>query len=237
MPGDYSAPNAVLIDTTSRGSLQLVNPAVFSKLSFLTSAGSGDVVIRYVLHHADGSTQTGTFTSNDWFNGTNTAFTAHARVTSDIFTPLAFPTKLWRVVVEADNPRLYGRTITVNNSTSPIQEIELGRESGAGHAAVFAVSGSTGAGFSPIAVTGFTHDMIVEAEFSGAPTVTFNGGSGASFRALPGVQYEIREADSLSVAAPNWTLLSNYSGSAKVEVPLPAIDASRPTRFFQIGAR
>src|SRR3954471_23553046 len=97
MPADYGAANAVLVDATSGGLLEFVTPAAFSKLSFLTSAGSGDVVIRYVLHHADGSTEAGTFTSSDWFNGTNTAYTAHARAMADIYTPLAFPTTLWRV--------------------------------------------------------------------------------------------------------------------------------------------
>ena len=235
MPANYGAPNALLVDTTSGGTLRLMNPTAFSKVSFLTSAGSGEVVIRYVLHHVDGSTQTGTFLSSDWYNGTNTAFTAHARVLPDISTPLAFPTTLWRVFTEPNNPRLYGRTIAVDNSATPIQQIELSRASGNGHAAVFAVSGSLGAGFFPIDVTGFTHDMVVEAAFSGAPAVTFNGSSGASFRARPGVQYEVRET--VSLTAPNWTLLSNYTASSTAEVSLPPNEVIRPTRFFQIRPR
>lgn len=234
MPADYSALNAVLVDSTLSGTLNLVAPAPFSKLSFLTSAGSGAVVIQYILHHADGTTQTGTFTSNDWFNGTNTAFTAHARAMTDISTPLAFPKTLWRVETEPDNPRLYGRTITVTNSTSPIQSIELSRVSGSGHAAVFAVSGSNGGAYSPIAVTGFNQDMIIEAEFSGSPTVTFSP-SGASFRALPGVQYEVRATDSLTT--PNWNLVSDFTATSETEIALPPKDVSQPTQFFLIRPR
>jgi hypothetical protein len=55
------------------------------------------------------------------------------------------------------------------NSSNPVASISLQYESGGGHSGILAVAGSTGAGFTPIGVTGYTEDIIAEANAAPAP--------------------------------------------------------------------
>ena len=83
-----------------------------------------------------------------------------------------------------DNPRLYFRDVALTNTTSPVTSIDvyyLTGNSGA-HSDVIGVSGDpTGGGtVSPIAVTGYTYDFIVEKEAPGRTRVlsaTMAGGT------------------------------------------------------------
>jgi hypothetical protein len=237
-PPDYSAPNALLVDPTGRGTLTLATPAAYSKLAFLTSSGNGSVTVRYQLRFTDDSTETGTFISEDWFNSASPAFIAGARVLPAPSTPLAFPTLLWTIDVATTNPRLNARVVTLTNTTTPIREIELSYVSGIGHAAIFAVSGATTASFTPIGVTGFTQDMIVEAAFSGEPQIfpaSVATGNAGILRALPGVRYETWAAD--SVEGANWTLLTNITALTKSDLPFGPIDTTVPIRIFKLRSR
>jgi hypothetical protein len=92
--------------------------------------------ISYTLHHADGSTQDGSFTLPDWFNGTPVAFVPNGRVS---VVNAGFQ------AVNSGNPRLYGVDVAVNNTGSPITSIDLSYASGNGHAAILAVSAAAGA--------------------------------------------------------------------------------------------
>jgi hypothetical protein len=157
MPADYAANNALMIDQTIReGRLTLTSPAVFSGLSLLASAANGSVVLNYTINFAGGTTETGTVTAPDWFGGTPVAITARGRV-----APLSFSFS----AVDTDNPRLYAVDIPIVNTTAAIQSIDFSFNSGGenGRAGIFAVSGSNGADYMPIEVTGFNQDMIVEA--------------------------------------------------------------------------
>jgi hypothetical protein len=70
------------------------------------------------------------------------------------------------------NPRLYSADIGVSNTVSPITSIEFSLASGKGHTAIFAVSGAVlgGGAFSPLDVTGYNEDLVVEAS-AGKPGV------------------------------------------------------------------
>lgn len=238
-PSDYSIPNAILVDSKKGGVFTLANPAAYSKLSFLTSAGGGAVTVRYTLRFADDSTESGTFLSDDWFSGTNRAFTAMARVEADFSSStLSFPNSLWSINTELDppNPRLYGRVITVTNATAAIRQIALSYDQGKGHAAVFAVSGLNGGTFAPISVSGFTDDMIVEAEFSGEAKVSAGSlGNAGVVRALPGVRYEIWSSDLAEGA--NWVLRTNLISGVKSVLSIGTVDLEAPTRFFKVRGR
>lgn len=135
LAGSYTENNALLVDADNSGTLTFSTPAVFSSLSLLTSAGNGSVTIAYTVNHADGSSETGTFTSQDWFNNANPAFIANGRV---------------NVIdggldnVNGNNPRLYPADIMLSNTNSPIASIDLSLSAGTGHAAIFAVSGALG---------------------------------------------------------------------------------------------
>jgi hypothetical protein len=168
MAPSYAANNAILIDAANKkATWTLTLPAAYTNLSFLTSGGhNGLTNIGVVVHHQDGTTEKGSFSSPDWFNGASPAYTPNGRIDVQIF---AFNS------VSSGNPRLYSRDITVTNITSPVTSIDLTNQSvSGGDVGVFAVSGATtaSANWVPIAVTGYTFDMIVEA---GAPHPVFLG--------------------------------------------------------------
>jgi len=163
MPPSYTAPNGILIDTVvTNGSLTFTAPATYTLLSFLGSGGNGGDVIGVTIRHQDGTMQTGnTFPCPDWFNGTsNVTFIANERVGSSL--------NLNYANINSGNPRLYFRDVPVTNTTSAITNVELKYVSGGAnsHNDVLAVSGATtlGGAVSPIDVTGFTYDFIVEKE-------------------------------------------------------------------------
>jgi hypothetical protein len=164
MPPSYTAPNGILINASqvTNGTLTLVTPAKYAMLSFLGSGGNGGDVIGVKIRHEDGTVQTGdAFPCPDWFNGTsNVAFIANERVGSTV--------NLNYANINSGNPRLYFRDILVKNTTSAITNVELYYISGSAnsHNDVLAVSGATtlGGPVTPVAVTGWTYDFIVEKE-------------------------------------------------------------------------
>jgi hypothetical protein len=155
-PG-YAANDAMLIDgIVTNGTWTLNTPVAYTNLSFLTSGGHNGRTIAVLIHHQDGTTERNSFASPDWFNGTSPAYTANGRVNVQTFL---FDS------VSSGNPRLYSRDVPVTNKTSPVVSIDFtnGSVSG-GNVGIFAVSGATpsSANWTPIAVTGYNADMIVE---------------------------------------------------------------------------
>src|SRR6266404_5044450 len=120
MPPSYAANNAALIDSSHSATLTPAAPAAFGALSFLTSAGNGPVTIAYIIHHADSSTESGTFDSKDWFSntpvGAPVGVNANGRV--DVQSG-SFDN------VNINNPRLYSADIGLGNRTSPVTSIDL----------------------------------------------------------------------------------------------------------------
>jgi hypothetical protein len=154
---NYRSNNAILLDSiTTAASLTLDSPTACAGLSFLTCSSAGSGTIRYTLHHQDGSSQNGTFVCPHWFNAFVAAYTAAGRVDTVAFTVFD---------LNASQPNLCAADITVNNAVSPVTSIDLAYASGSGHHAVFAVSGilTPGDGATPLAVTGFNADLVVEA--------------------------------------------------------------------------
>ena len=155
MAPSYSSNNAMLLDlTVTNGTLTLATPAAYTQLSFLESGGHNGVSFGYIVHHQNGTTDTGSGSIPDWFSGANPAFTANGRVDVGTF---AFSN------VNGNNPRLYSIDITLVNIASPVTSIDFLYVSGTGHGAIMAVSGSSGASFTPIAVTGYNQDIVIEA--------------------------------------------------------------------------
>ena len=173
MAPSYTANNAVLIDATVTGDTVTVSsPGSFSALSFLVSSGNGSVTIHYTVHHADATTDTGSFNTQDWFSGGGQAVTANGRL--DVQS-------LGLANVNGGFPKIYSADITLTHTGSPVTGIDLNYGSGGGHACIFAVSGSTGSGFTPITITGYNEDMVVEKTpaLNGSYTsVSMDGGTG-----------------------------------------------------------
>jgi len=171
MPPSYTNNNVFFVNTSTPPATITLSPATaVSVLSLLGSSGHGPVGINYTVHHADTSTETGTISALDWFppgaDQTNSVVVARGRCLGD-------GTGIQNI---ADNPRLLSIDIAVANSSSPVTSIDLSYNSGAtnGYAAIFAVSGSTGGAFSPITVTGFNQDAVIEAgaQIQVSPSVT-----------------------------------------------------------------
>lgn len=157
---DYRTNNAVLIDSTSsHAELGLINPAPFAALSFLLSGAHDSIPtpVGYAVHHADGSVEPGTVLCKDWMDSTPIYdYAAHGRVSVSSFT---------FANLNANFPKLFAAGVTLTNGTSPVTNVELSYVSGAGHSVIMALSGAsaTPGPFSPIAVTGYNVDVVVEA--------------------------------------------------------------------------
>ena len=128
MAPSYKANDAVLLDSTlTSATLTLVTPTIFSQLSFLESGGNNGVSFSYAVHHQNGSTDNGSGSIPDWFNGSNPAWTANGRVDVGTFALSS---------VNGNNPRLYSLDITLANSNTPVTSISFAYTSGTGHGAI-----------------------------------------------------------------------------------------------------
>jgi hypothetical protein len=161
MAPSYTEANTIMLDAGnvfSSATFTLKTPTAYGALSFLTSGGNGGCIFRYTVHHQDGTTETGTSPSADWFNGADPAYIANGRVNAQTFT---------LDNLNSNNPRLYSKDVTLTNVSSPITSIDLAYVSSASgaHTCIMAVSGaasSTGT-YTPIQVTGYNADIVVEA--------------------------------------------------------------------------
>ena len=178
MAPDYHVNNVVAIGhangnrtpVVAPATLTISNPGAFTSLSFLTSAGNGPVTVGYTIHYSDETTEAGTFSSLDWFNGAVNVFNASGRVNlGGGFQNVG------------GNPAgaVFGANIFLGNPVANVTSIDLffaGAGSPAnlnnnGRAVVFAVSGAKDNSIdytNTLAVTGFNADAVVEAD--GAPT-------------------------------------------------------------------
>jgi hypothetical protein len=118
---------------TGSPTILLTSPAAYSLISLLGSAGHGPNSVNYTINFADTTTQNGTLTVGDWFNGTPVAYNTNGRLSVGTG---AFDN------VNAGNPRLYSFDIPVSNTSSAVTSIALSSASTTSTAAFFAVSGS-----------------------------------------------------------------------------------------------
>ena len=185
LPASYATNDAILIDSTvTNATFTLGTPAVYSALSFLGVSGSGSTAVNVVVHHLDGTTDTGYMNLLDWMSGSqpNQVFVTHGNIN---VVSLAFDNEN-----KSDNPCIYSFDLTLTNTASEVTSIDLSYNSGSGHGAIFAVSGSTGASFTPVAVSGYNEDMIVESNsYVFAPpvpldSVTADLGSGTNLTSV-----------------------------------------------------
>ncbi|HTV63030.1 MAG TPA: glycoside hydrolase family 76 protein [Verrucomicrobiae bacterium] len=175
MPPSYTANNALMLDAVlTNGAFTLTTPVAYAGLSFLESGGNNGVSFNYTVHHQDGTEETGGTNIPDWFNGANPAWTANGRVNADTF---AFSN------VNGNDPRLYSLDIPLTNTASPVTSVGFSYTSGGGHGAIMAVSGLNGTSYTPISVTGYNEDIVVEAaagkpgELNGGTTATMDSGT------------------------------------------------------------
>ena len=226
LPVSYSESNALLVDTnTPNGTLTFTSPATVTGLSFLTTSGNGSPTIAYTLHHADGTSESGTFVAPDWFGGADIAVTVNGRVNV---------ISAGYQAVDSGNPRLYSVDVPVSNSASPVSRIDFtAMQTNNAHALIMAVSGETqpGAGFSPLPVTGFTQDIVVEATAYhlptslGATTASVDAGAGNTAFTFYEIGYNTA-TNALTTGIPAaGTLLTNISAADHVyQLPATYLD-------------
>jgi hypothetical protein len=157
MPLSYQTNNAWLIDATRQTAvITLSTPTNCTALSFLTSSGGNRNQIRYTVHYGELSSETGVFVSPNWYDDGDPAWAANGCVNIATFS---------RSDLNSYNPRLYQADIVLSNAVGPVTSIELALGSGSGHTAIFAVSSTRSPGdmFNPLAITGQTEDLVVEA--------------------------------------------------------------------------
>jgi fibronectin-binding autotransporter adhesin len=156
LPSSYAANDAVLITSNvTSATITLSASAPYSALSFLASAGNGPITVNYTVNHADSSFETGSLVVPDWFATNAPALGSGGRVNKDAST--------YQNSSAGGNPKIFGLDVALTNTTSAVTTINLFYTTGNGAACIFALSGSTGTTFDPLAITGFNEDMVVEA--------------------------------------------------------------------------
>ena len=142
MPSTYIGNNAAYIDSAhTNANLTPAVPAPYTALSFLSSDANGFVTNRVITQYQDGTADTNTFVSYDWFNNTPYAFIAYGRVNLDNPSINNDPG------AGGSNPRLYEAQVGLNNTTSPLTNVVLnflGGSGGSSRMVVMAVSAATG---------------------------------------------------------------------------------------------
>lgn len=155
MPGSYTANDVVALAPSagwSNATITLTAPASYTSLSFLASSGNGGQLINVTIHHSADPDETTSVTVGDWFNGANPIITAAGRYTEET---MGYDS------VGSGNPRIYGNDFSVAG-LSPVTSIDL-NFAGTGSTMIFALAGSTGGNFNPVAMSGYNADGIVEA--------------------------------------------------------------------------
>lgn len=181
MPPDYHTNNVLFFGHNSSSwtpilgpaTFTLSTPAAYSYLSVLSGSGNGAVLVHYIVHHADNSTEEGTFSSTDWWNGTtvNKVFDANGLVglNGGLNNMSTNHGSAFYSDLQLQNPsspvtsvdfEYYGQNATQNPFTD-------------GRTFIFALSGSSdGTTFTPITVTGYNQKGILAAD---APATSGTG--------------------------------------------------------------
>jgi predicted alpha-1,6-mannanase (GH76 family) len=151
MPPSYSANDAVLINSNlPYATITPTVPVSFQDLSFLTAAGNGPVTLDCTIYHLDGSSETHSFVSPDWFFESPVALVANGRVYIDSSTVDS---------LNLGSPCLYAEDVALTDVASPVISIRFHFLTGSSsaNAVVFAVSG----GYSslPLAEDDFNANM------------------------------------------------------------------------------
>jgi len=139
--GNVPSDDAILIDSTNTtGAFTLSSPADYGSLALIASSATTSTtdVIGYTLMFSDGSTQTGSLTVNNWFtSGETVAYGAGGRINQNgVYI---------NVGTVGAVPWVYELSIPVTPTTALLDKVNFAYSSGAGHTAIFALSGGIAA--------------------------------------------------------------------------------------------
>lgn len=187
----YTSSNALVLNSDTgltNGTLTLVTPATYARLAILAHSGNGtNMTGTLTLNFVDGTSYTTYYLAPDWYNNsTNVAWFASARI---------------NLTTGADdggtqNPRFYQTTLDLTAllgaTNKPLSSLTFGKAL-ARSTAIYAVSGLPAASSAtPITLTGWNRDVVVENTASGPPYTSYAAelapGEGTAFyqHGLPG---------------------------------------------------
>ena len=184
LPPTYVGNNAVLLSATvPTATITVTAPTPVTGLSLMGTAGNGPVGVNYVVHHADSTTETGSLSVPDWFGpgSASEVLAVGARVDA-LGINFQFPGSANGFAGNA--PYLWSLDIPITDTTSAVTSINLTYTTG-GTATFLGLSSQTtgGGAFSPVTITGFNKDVVVEAGAAGvvsqSVTDTVNQSNGA----------------------------------------------------------
>ena len=203
----YTASDVVLIDATHSASMTPISPAKVWRLSFLTAAGHGPVGVNYVLSHTDNTTESGTFSSPDWFTTSAVAWAVYGRV--DVGNG--------GIQTFGNAPNLFSADIGVTNIVSAVTNIALSYAGSGGNAEILAVSAAYID--QSRAFTGVQRDP------NGSVTLNFSG--------IPGYKYLTQRATNL-VSPVLWQNLgTNTANTGGTWQFTDNTAANRPAGFYR----
>lgn len=139
----FNSNNALYLDhgDHTSGTLTFTTPRAYRQLAVFSSSGGGSPTVGYTIHYADSTTQTGSFTSKDWFGGGDTvAVNEKGRVYYDSAWTLD-PNTESLVSLGAS---IYQASITGFDSSKTIASIDFAATSdNTAKTAIFAISGTS----------------------------------------------------------------------------------------------
>jgi len=166
-----AVPSNAVPNTVGTGTLTLTTPAIYSKLSLLAFATEGTATVSVLLTFTDGTTSNaGTITIKDWFNGTPAVVTGYGRITRTN-APMT-------VDGLTTNPRFYGFDFNIpcavlGKSLASVTFTQSAATGGTSRALILALAGVQ---YTPI-VYSSTHTNAICGGANGTLTLTATNGS------------------------------------------------------------
>jgi hypothetical protein len=179
----YTSSNALVLSADTgltNGTLTLVTPAVYAQIAVVAHSGSGtNPAGSLTFTFNDNSQLVTTYAAPDWFNNiSNVAWFGSGRILLSNGSDTG----------GLENPRWYQTTINLaalmGATNKPLVSVTFGK-AGAKSTAIYAISGQLASTATPIAVTGFNRDLVVEKNAVGPPytgaAAELNPGEGNAF--------------------------------------------------------
>ncbi|MDB6066807.1 MAG: hypothetical protein JWR26_3015 [Pedosphaera sp.] len=214
----YTANNALVLSPgtgLTNGTLTLLNPAIYAQIAVIAHSGNDtNPVGSLTLTFSDNSQLVTTYAAPDWFNGvTNVAWFGSGRILLSNGTDSG----------GLENPRWYQTTINLaaimGATNKPLVSVTFGKAA-AKSTAIYCISGQLASTATPIAVTGFNRDLVVESTASGPPYTNYaaelNPGEGMAFyqKGLPGKSFGLPASGAFASALDGTMFqLQPYTGN------------------------